>query len=81
VEGVVVVENVLKDRDNPRLPLRQRLLAAEIEMERDQLKARVAELEKRLRAVERYADGLHFAGRLEDEKLVRAALGAGGGEP
>lgn len=34
----------------------------------------VERLRGRLRAVERYAAGLHFAGRLDDEKIVRAAL-------
>ncbi len=39
------------------------------------LQSEVARLHERLRAVARYADGLHFAGRLDDERIVRAALG------
>jgi hypothetical protein len=34
-------------------------------------------LRAQLEAVHRYADGLHFAGRLKDESLVRTALGLG----
>ncbi len=34
----------------------------------------VERLRARLRAAESYADGLHFAGRLKDERVVRAAL-------
>lgn len=34
----------------------------------------VSELAHRLERAERYADGLHFAGRLDDERVVRAAI-------
>lgn len=48
---------------------------ARIEKERaEAAEAEVERLRAQLRAVERYADGLHFAGRLSDEKIVRAAL-------
>lgn len=39
------------------------------------LEAESRALRARLRSVAQYADGLHFAGRLKDEKIVRAALG------
>lgn len=58
--------------------IQQRNLANEradaAEAEVDRLRERAAHLSERLRAVERYADALHFAGRLDDERIVRAAL-------
>jgi hypothetical protein len=44
-----------------------RSLMERLRVERD-------EARDRLRAVERYADGLHFAGDLKGERLVRAAI-------
>jgi hypothetical protein len=48
--------------------------AATFRAERDLIRAD-------LRSVARYADGLHFAGRLADEKLVRAALSSSNDVP
>jgi hypothetical protein len=42
--------------------------------ENDALRAKLERHRSALRRIEAYADGLHFAGRLKDERVVRAAL-------
>lgn len=48
---------------------------AELERQVESAQHAASALRAQLDAVRRYADGLHFAGRLKDEKVVRAALG------